>query len=1061
MAREVLYRRSFHLERDLRGMENLLELDRAAVARKISAGMRISTVDCGFEAPRNSLDVPFSGLLEMRRNSEVRSEEIPIGYELSRSLTTRRRDEQYSNFKPQTSTSDQVHLKINCDVAKMNSELDPKFRAPSVVARLMGLDALPHQENLLSSNQSLVRRVLPHECMASYNVPAFNLGSVPSLASEREMSVEDPRKENLDNGELSFRNHPQEKQLQEFKREFTARQALQGRQSLPCTNVEGYTLQQKEDELYGLESQMDSQEFLDALDFLNANKEFFVKVLKDPQSSFAKHLQQGGGAVPSIEDGPRQMGGKHIKSSFTDDSAEWMKKQDMRQRSFTEKTRVMSGSRWGRDEEMPGRPRSCARGGSTLSGGRTGLDQVVPTRIVVLKPNLSKQANRRPSNPSSPVRLDGIFKSRTEGRDNVKQDVKERMQLRNDIGVARELFRDDLDKDGSKDARVIAKQIVKHVKEDMSQRLFKVGPRTVDLRPVDSLAPMGYSTGRKAGPAQRVGGLPGDVSGIRDGEGYYRTSKENGKICLSLPSSPRPSRIDSNSERWQFGFNGRRGSPTDEIKRSPHKHVTSSTKSSRESSKVEGSQGGHDSCVKQNCTRDLKGLRKTCRSTSLKVREPKCEAPRVLPRSLSAPAAASVENRALESGLKGGAIVERASCISKARPAENSLFKGRLLSLKDSFSLTKKRGSKKLTPPPLDSSDFSTPRQLGAEQVNDLSVDGNALCDSLPGVDWQAASSTKYEEAKEVTEKSVDEMLSDNSPTPSGLHQWTSMADLVDSASETSLDKCEQPSPVSVLEAPFQEESPSLVDTDSKCHELRCGLSRHLESEYKELPRNLQAAFFSQPSSRHSSFDSSADELLNAWNLPEAHLETFGLCDATCTFGSAEELAYIMHVLSLSGLNMNGLIMAHSLSSEHGLNPSIFGRLEAYYAKRGTSAGGDNGQTPLDVSSRRLLFDVVGEVVASTLKKRLLQPWTKSIEQKVLLCTGKQLLEQIFAHIRHHRFVPSETEEEVLEDMASKDLMREAPWMPTQRDIQSVVTDLERFLCGDLIREMVHECVRR
>lgn len=1056
MAREVLYRRSFHSERDLKGIESMLGLDHATIARKVSVDTRVSTADGGFEAPRNSLDVPFSGLLEMRRNSEVRSEEIPIGYELSRSLTTRRQKEEYSNFKPLTSTTDQNHLKSKHSIPKMNSELDHKHRAPSVVARLMGLDALPRQEKLESSNHSLLRRVLPQECTASSNVPA--------LASEREMSVEDHSKGKLGYGELSFRNHPQEKQLQEFKREFSARQ-FQERHSMSCLNLEGSTLQQKKEQLLRLEPQMDSEEFLDALDFLNANKDFFVKVLNDPHSSFAKHLQQPGGSFTSIENGSsRQLAGKFTRSSlennhlfFKDDIAEWKKKQDLRQCSVTDKPKAVRSSRWGRDEEMPGRPRCRARGGSTSSAGRMGLNQIVPTRIVVLKPNLGKQAFRKPSSTSnsssSLIHPDGIFKMRFEGKENVKQEAKEKTQLRNDVGLARESSRDDF-KDGSKDSRVIAKQIVTHVKEDTSQRLLKDGPYTLD-----SLAPLSSSTGRKA-LAQKVAG---NASGIIDGEGYYRTLRDSGKVCTSSPSLPHPSKNDREGEHRQSGVNGRRGLHTDESKRSSHKHLTSSTKSFREPSKVD--EGSQESCVKQS-VRDSKILRKTGKSNSFKLRDSKCEAPRVLPRSLSAPAAASVENRALESEQNGGATVERAACPSKARPAENSPFKERLLSLKDSFSLTKKRGSKKVSPPlcssPLDLSELSTPRQLTLEQVDAISVERKEPCHSLPGFEWQIASSEANDVAKEVTEKSLDEVLSDNGVMPPGLHQWTSIADLADTASDTSLDKCEQPSPVSVLETPFQEESASSVDKrEMDCnHELTYGLS-HLKSDYKDLPRNLHAEFFSQPSSCHSSFDSLPDESLNAWNLPEAHPQSYGLSDVACTFESEEEMTYIIHVLNLSGLNMNGLIMAHSLSSEHGLNPSIFGRLEAYYENRSKRDVKYNGLTPLNLSSRRLLFDIVNEVVASTLKKRLLQPWAKSSNQKIYLCTGKQLLEQIFAHISYHRFVPSEVEEEVLEDMASKDLMREAPWVHSQCDKQSVVIELERLLCGDLIREIVHECVRR
>lgn len=1047
MAREVLYRRSFHSDRDLKGMEtSLLGMDRMMAARKVSVDMRLSTTDGGYEAPRNSLDVPFSGLLEMRRNSEVRNEEIPIGYELSRSLTTRRRPEEYSTLKPLSSANDPTHWKSKHSMLKVNPELDQKNRAPSVVARLMGLDGPPRQEKGDSPKHSALRRI---EGTASSDVPA--------LASERDVWGEQHSKQKPGYGELSFRHHPQEKQLQEFKREFKAQQAHQGRHSMSSLNVDqGFTLQQEREELLRSEPQMDSEEFLDALNFLNANKDFFVKVLNDPHSSFAKHLQQPGGSFASSDNGlGRQLGGKLTRSSlecdsplFANDLAEWKMKQDLHQNAaIADKSKAVHSPRWGHDEEMPGRSRWRARGGSLLSAGRMGPDRIVPTRIVVLKPNLGKLACRTPpSSTSSSPRLhhDGILRTRFQGKENLKQEVKERTQLQNNVELAREYHRDDI-KDRSKDVHIIAKQIVKHVKEETTHRLLKNGPYTVD-----PFAPVNCLIMRKAAAAQKGGG---NASSLTD----------NGKICSNLPSLSNLSKIEREREHRQVGFNGKRGSYTDDSKRGYNKNLmSSSTKSFRDSSKLdEGMQGNQESCSKQS-VRESKSLKKTGRSSSFKVRDSKCEVPRVLSRSLSAPAAASMENRPLEGEQKGGTMLEPAICLSRARPAENSPFKERLLSLKDSFSLTKRRGKKKPSSPlcssPPDLTEVYTSRQLTLGQVGaPVSLERKQPCHLLPGYEWDTDSSA-IDAAKAALEKSLDAVLSDTSLTPSRL-QWPSNADVADNASETSLDKCEQPSPVSVLETPFQEESPSSVDKremDSHGHELRCG-------DYKDFRPILHVELLSQPSLCDGSFDCLVDKSLNTRNLPEAVLESHRPWQAACISGTEEELTYIMRVLSLSGLNMNELILAHSLSSEHGLSPSVFGSLEAYYQNRSKGGIEDDVVPPLSTSSRRLLFDVVDEVVASTMKRRTLLPWAygKSSNRKVVLCTGKQLLDEILAHISYHRYVPCEAGEEFLEDMASKDLMREAPWVPLHSDTRNVVTELEWRLCDSLIREIVCECKQR
>ncbi|MCO5607577.1 hypothetical protein L7F22_061774 [Adiantum nelumboides] len=1041
-------------------MENLFELDRASGTRKGVTDVRTFAADGGFEAPRNSLDVPFSGLLEARRNSEVRCEEIPIGYELSRSLTTRRTKEEYSNFKPVKPASEQGFSKVKGNVVSTNVILDgkPQPRAPSVVARLMGLDALPRQEMSQGSHHSSLRKV-SQESIPSYDIQV----NASSRSADCDALVEDDGKVQVGYGEFSFRKHPQEQQLQEFKREFEAHQALQGRASVSQLNIESLTLPQIKEQNSLLSSQMDSEEFLDALDFLNANKDFFIKILNDPHSSFAKHLQQGGGLLPSIENGTRQLAGERLtKRSFDCDvqstgvSVEWKKRQDMHQSGPVDKARATGNLRWGYDDEMPRQVRWSSKGGSTMRNGRrVGANHPVPTRIVVLKPNLGQQPNEKHLSASSPLlRPDGILKFRMEGKDTVKHDIKLKANFKTDSsGLAREFLGGDL-KDGPYDARSIAKQIVKHVKEDMSQRSSKDGVRILDL------------SGRKL-PVQRADASSVDASGTLDGEFLQRVTKETGKFSASLPSSPRVSKVDRETELRQSSFNGRRGSYLEETKKGSYRQPLSAAKGFKESSKVDENivQGNQGLSKKENIGKESKLAKKTLRSKSLKVRDSKCEVPRVLPRSLSAPAAPCVENRALENDSRGGHSIERATCSSRAKSSENSVFRERLLSLKDSFSLSKKRGGRKLSGPaqcsfPVDSLEPSTLRQLDAEPSDYIEVSN--LLARFP---WQAPPSALIENGKDVAEKSLSEMLSESSMTTSELPQWTSSTDLADSSSDTSLDKCEQPSPVSVLEMPFQEESPTSVDmreNEFKCHDFKGGLP-DLETDCKEQSRNLHGAFFLQSSSRQSSFEPLLDESVDTWNLLEAQLELVGLSDVARPSGSEEEFTYIMHVLSLSGLIVNGLVMAPSLFSEHGINQSIFGRLEAYYSNRlskGVSLVKDGGQSSLNSCSRRLLFDVVDEVVTSALKKCLLQPWTMACNQRVLVCTGKQLVERIFARTSYHRFLPSGVEEEALEDMALKELIKETPWVHSQCDLESVVLELERLLCGDVIRELFHDLRR-
>lgn len=1068
MVKEILYRRSFHCDRDLKSVKNMLELEKAVVGRKANGDGRM-LADGGFEAPRNSLDVPFGGFTEMRRHSEVRCEDIPIGYELSRSLTTRRRNED-SLVRKSMSSADSFLSKSKV-LDNGNPEADQKPRASSVVARLMGLDPLPHQDDLQSlqsSSHPSSRILLPHEFFTpqSGHCTTNKQASISRVPSQRgttfieESIPERPRSY----AELPFRNHPQEKQLQEFKKEFTVRQ---GKQSEPCSKVDMLGMHekvlQKEKQGFGRETLQESQEFLDALDFLNSNKEFFVKVLKDPSSLFAKNLQHRG--VSSVHKEGLGQKGSRLTRSFSEsrkesyiclpvaqDLTHSRRKHEMNRYESDDKAQSVCIPPFEQDEHMPLQSRRHTR--SISPPLKTGYDQTMPTKIVVLKPKLGKHARNRSSSPLSPLsRLDASFKASEDGKESAKHDIKERLLGRNEQAAAKEPS-GNFSKDGLKDVGDIARQIVKQVKEDMSRRLSSENSQSLEST---SLA-RSSSRGRRL-PAEKIGAFA-DTTGASDGEGYCsssrRITRDNVKANVSLPSSPRLARTDSENEYRPFAGNRRKGVSGEKSSR-----VSTSANNSRDTRKDHVGVGGF-----LDVGRDLKSLTNT-RAGGSKDGKGTSESPKILPRSLSAPAsAATVENRALEHKQKGRLSVDRSASLNNARAAENSLFKGKLLSLKDSFSLNKKRSSKKQTHnSPSESSELSSPRQLTEELEGVTGVDVQESCiDMSPVYSWQTTCSTQDDKDKAVMEECLDYLMSVNSVDSSGQHQWTSTGDLLDSASDVSLEKCEQPSPVSVLDPPFQEESPSPEQTISECHEASLKFSP-LDSDYKKRLLDLHEALLSSSASRQSSFNSIAEEALSECNGANLPLETLSMGDIACPLGAEEELLYIRDLLASAGFTNNELVTrAHAFSVEHGLNPSIFARLESHYekmSKRKTSSRHNGCSTPLNALSRRILYDVIDEILSRKLIEPTFQLGLRQAKPFVpFLYAGKQLLEQVWANISYYRYVPCDCEEDGLDSLASRELMTDAGWLHSPSDMQAVATELERLICGDLIREVVHEYVR-
>ncbi|KAH9310977.1 hypothetical protein KI387_026012, partial [Taxus chinensis] len=98
------------------GLLNLFDFNQPHNGRKLLTGL---------EAPRNSLDVS----LETPQTSGIKNEEIPYAYEMKRVPSTRKK----ASGMPIKTLIAQEMLK----------ETDSKRRTPGVVARLMGLDAMP------------------------------------------------------------------------------------------------------------------------------------------------------------------------------------------------------------------------------------------------------------------------------------------------------------------------------------------------------------------------------------------------------------------------------------------------------------------------------------------------------------------------------------------------------------------------------------------------------------------------------------------------------------------------------------------------------------------------------------------------------------------------------------------------------------------------------------------------------------------------------------------------------------------------------------------------------
>eukprot|EP00250_Pteridium_aquilinum_P015021 c22333_g1_i1 orf=607-4302(+) len=543
-SRRTLYTNNRDFPGCMGGLMHLFDFNQALAGRKLLTDKKSGA---GLEAPRNSLDVGGS-IPEALKSNVERSEEVLHGYELQKASAPKR-----LNGMPMKALIAQ----------ELSKESDTKNRAPSVVARLMGLDALPTDSKVLQkplagsmlgkidekfTQRSVVERQR-HEEVTPHNVRLYAKkakasvvsGQISSRSSHAQRSDSQDGKSGSDS--LPLRSHPQEQQLQEFKKEFEAWQSQKSwghskrssrlddtqthmpsqqrflREKRPDSNLalprESFSnamLNASQERLH------ESREFQDALDFLQSNKEFFMRFLHEPNSLFARHLQDN--ESDSLSPPQAIEGSKHRRPHQASDASEGSRPQSWVKDSLVSKRYHKSD---GRDESRPlswvkESPISRSPRGDVMvdrsvlsmphspfisseeSLGRQdryrhafspmasenrlhNTDCHIPTRIVVLKPSPGRVRNLKSVSPiycRSPkdhTANDAFREDSTDVLERLREKLRkdsgrEFKHERRGMGLnINEQYRD-----ATKDPREIAREIARQVRENITRDLM-VDPR--------------------------------------------------------------------------------------------------------------------------------------------------------------------------------------------------------------------------------------------------------------------------------------------------------------------------------------------------------------------------------------------------------------------------------------------------------------------------------------------------------------------------------------------------------------------------------------------------------
>lgn len=204
------------------GLPHLCDFNQGIMARKVIT-QKIQSG--GLEAPRNSLELP----VEISQSYFADGDNIPYSYEV--------RSEWSENSYPSEASMKKL---INEEMSKRPNN---KRNGPSVVARLMGMDMLP-LENKTVSQQAEKKNEKPrtslqnkeHNKRGSIGHVHRNSNSSKQIKFDEHNEDRDPNHQHvgLKSKKPKPREHPQEEELQKFKKEFEAWQAARFRE---CTKA--------------------------------------------------------------------------------------------------------------------------------------------------------------------------------------------------------------------------------------------------------------------------------------------------------------------------------------------------------------------------------------------------------------------------------------------------------------------------------------------------------------------------------------------------------------------------------------------------------------------------------------------------------------------------------------------------------------------------------------------------------------------------------------------------------------------------------------------------------
>eukprot|EP00250_Pteridium_aquilinum_P020228 c24756_g2_i1 orf=1022-4507(+) len=1101
--------------------------------------------------------------------------------EQSKSKTTSRGEIQFGKSASVSRRSMEVPMKalIAEEISQeLSRETEQKNRAPSVVARLMGLDALPGDRKSEQSAQrgeleNLVQKVssdrLQHGKLLGHNFSGGSKSSGPptrsvsDLSSSRRSNWEEhpPTFESLSSQSHSHEQNPREvfDPWKSWKSEDHARMQALDDMDLQLAAKQMLIKKKLSEAKLGLlskhsgpqEKLYESKEFMDAIDFLQANKDFFARFLEEPDSLFAKHLRSKEenlvpGNMPELIKHTKRRANRAVENGVR--AQNWGKEPpDLKkcqykgsERDFQVDEKTSAGGSFLQPFSVKAHqkhPKSVE-----YNMNSTGECHQAPTRIVVLKPGPGKVRNLMSlsqNSPRSPREFFDAMEVIKENSMDVLQELKDKLQQEDARGVSRKA-RPGVNEHSklSRDPREIAREIARQVRENVTRDLRANSKSTTSEGSFGRKTQLTKMAEENSSINASSHAVPGrdyvdesisKFSGqdpIYDRKALHR-SKEKPRRSLD---QLHVERCDVWSPEPQNAASGRSSSYGDLGQPLPDQgsfgvHGLNATHLSQSHPTI----AAHADIDTDSCTYSL------CESeTDAYARSEGRPGDAVcitLLRSRSVPTSSSSlhssqevfrkeDQGMLENGLfvAGAAKVvdtNRSSdaTIRQAEPLKRSIFARKGSGLKGSFSKSKKQ-VKQVDEIPLPSQEPPMQKSLvdacsvnekvqhqiddtgpvldsdssvssldnfltleaalmaenldGAkvpDSVESFATDGNIITEKLEVSQNEERKVCQYVDIEEVSEVSL------RSPLESPM-KLTSLTDSEPSIAEPEAGKepSEQPSPVSVLDAPFHEEPASPMDfteISSGLQELRIRLQLlkfvdqeavSIQEEYQEedgdfTDDNRSATNHSHPSAPNFKIagpDCSSNQMENLDSLIDG---------ITCPQEMEPELMYVKNLLVTSGFTIDcTTILTRWHAPSQPLAWYVFERVEnRYIDSENNNAVYEDEGIRMDSHTRHLLFDSVNEVLLTVLGPHVnSRTWWKSPQKSITLemPSGKDLVRQVWAGVCKLSHSLSKAQDTlgslVAEDLASKDR-----WQDFTYEFEVIVLEVERAIFNDLIQEIL------